>query len=179
MELVVGRVVKAHGVSGELIVEVRTDDPDTRFAAGSVLRGKSLRGRGPARTYTIESVRQHGNRLLVRLAGITDRDAADAIRQTVFVIDSADLPEIGDPDEFYDHQLEGLSVRTADGREVGSVVEVLHTAGGELLAVRPTDGSGLGSGEVLVPFVSAIVKSVSLADRVIEIDPPDGLLDLE
>jgi 16S rRNA processing protein RimM len=173
VELVVGRVMKAHGINGELVVEVRTDDPETRFAAGSVLRGKLPR-RGPSHTYTVESVREHGNRLLVRLAGIMDRDAADAIRQTLFVIDATELPEIDDPDEFYDHQLEGLAVRTVDGRDVGTVAEVLHTAAGELLAVRPREDSG----EVLVPFVSAIVTSVSLADNMIEIDPPDGLLEL-
>jgi len=84
------------------------------------------------------------------------------------------LPPITDPDEFYDHQLEGLTVRTVDGAEVGSVAEVLHTAAGELLSVRTAAGA-----EVLVPFVSAIVLSVSLASGVIEIDPPDGLLDLD
>src|ERR1700747_2974067 len=59
MELVVGRVVKAHGVSGEIVVEVRTDDPDTRFAAGSLLTGRPAKGE-PAREYTIESSREHG-----------------------------------------------------------------------------------------------------------------------
>ena len=172
MQLVVGRVVKAHGVGGELVVEVRTDDPGSRFAVGSSLRGKYAKG-GVPRDYTVESVREHGGRLLLRLAGIEDRDAADAMRGVVFVIDSTDLPPINDPDEFYDHQLEGLAVRTIDGRDVGTVAEVLHTAAGELLAIRHHNG-----GEVLVPFVSAIVTSVSLADKVIEIDPPEGLLEL-
>ncbi|MFZ0832192.1 MAG: ribosome maturation factor RimM [Mycobacterium sp.] len=171
MELVVGRVVKAHGVTGELVVEVRTDDPDRRFAPGSALLGRARDG--AAREYTVESVRDHGGRLLLRLAGIDDRDTADAMRGVVFVIDSDELPPIDDPDEFYDHQLEGLEVHTVDGRDVGTVSEVLHTAAGELLAVRRDDGS-----EVLVPFVSAIVISVSLADRLIEIDPPEGLLEL-
>ena len=171
MELVVGRVVKAHGVSGALVVEVRTDDPDERFAMGATLTGKPARG-GPSGQYTIESVREHGGRLLMRLAGVTDRDAADAMRGVVFVVDSADLPPIDNPDEFYDHQLEGLSVRTTDGRDVGTVAEVLHTAAGELLAVHHPEHAG----EVLVPFVSAIVTSVSLVDNMIEIDPPDGLL---
>ena len=173
MDLVVGRVVKAHGVGGELLVEVRTDDPDSRFAAGSTLRGKPTRG-GPAGEYIVESVREHGGRLLVRLAGVAGRDAADAMRGVVFLIDSGELPPIDDPDEFYDHQLEGLRVRTADGRDLGTVAEVLHTAAGELLAIRRGDGTG----EVLVPFVTAIVTSVSLTDNVIEIDPPDGLLEI-
>ncbi|MBB3604786.1 16S rRNA processing protein RimM [Mycolicibacterium sp. BK556] len=173
MELVVGRVAKAHGITGELVVDVRTDDPDERFAPGNRLHLKPSRG-GGGRDVVIEAARPHGARLLVRLDGVSDRNAADALRGNLFVVDTADLPEIDDPDEFYDHQLEGLSVRTVDGRALGSVAEVLHTAGGELLAVRNADGA-----EVLVPFVAAIVTSVSLADGVVEIEPPEGLLDLD
>jgi 16S rRNA processing protein RimM len=171
MDLVVGRVVKAHGITGEMVVEVRTDEPDTRFAPGISLRAKPSRG-GPESRYVVESVREHGGRLLLRLDGVADRDAAESLRGTLFVVDSADLPPIEDPDEFYDHQLEGLRVQTIDGEQVGQVSEVLHTPAGELLAVRTEEG------EVLVPFVSAIVVSVSLADATIEIDPPEGLLDL-
>jgi 16S rRNA processing protein RimM len=172
MDLVVGRVVKAHGVTGEVIVEVRTDDPDLRFTVGSSLRGRPSRG-GPESRYVVESVREHSGRLLVRLEGVADRNAADALRGTLFVVDSEDLPPIEDPDEFYDHQLEGLQVVTTTGIAVGSVAEVLHTAAGELLSIRSEQG------EVLVPFVSAIVTSVSLTDRTIEIDPPEGLLELD
>lgn len=170
-----GRVVKAHGVTGELVVDVRTDDPDSRFAPGNRLRGKRSRDPGPGRDYVVEAVREHGNRLLLRLAGITDRDAADALRGSVFVVDSDELPPIEDPDEYYDHQLEGLRVRTTSGQDVGAVGEVLHTAAGELLAVKTDDGRG----ELLVPFVSAIVTAVSLQDGTVEIDPPEGLLDLD
>jgi 16S rRNA processing protein RimM len=118
-------------------------------------------------------VREHSGRLLVRLEGVADRNTADALRGTLFVVDSEDLPPIEDPDEFYDHQLEGLQVVTTTGIAVGSVAEVLHTAAGELLSIRSEEG------EVLVPFVSAIVTSVSLTDRTIEIDPPEGLLELD
>ncbi|WP_055403254.1 MULTISPECIES: ribosome maturation factor RimM [unclassified Mycobacterium] len=172
MELTVGRVAKAHGIGGEVVVEIRTDDPAARFAPGNTLRGKASRG-GGERDFVVESAREHGGRLLVRLAGVSDRDSADALRGTVFVVDSDDLPAIDEPDTYYDHQLEGLRVRTVAGRDVGVVAEVLHTAAGELLAVRRGDG-----GEALVPFVGAIVTSVSLDDRVVEIDPPEGLLDL-
>lgn len=172
MDLVVGRVVKAHGITGELVVDVRTDDPDARFTPGARLRG-SKRG-GAQREFVVESVREHGARLLVRLAGVNDRNAADEVRGTVFLVDAAELPPIDDPDEFYDHQLEGLAVRTVDGTAVGTVAEVLHTAAGELLAVKTPEGA-----EVLVPFVGAIVTSVSLADGTVLIDPPDGLLNIE
>jgi 16S rRNA processing protein RimM len=172
MDLVVGRVVRAHGVTGEVVVEVRTDDPDTRFAPGTTLRAKPSRG-GPERDYVVDSAREHSGRLLVRLDGVADRTAADSMRGTLFLVDSADLPPIEEPDEFYDHQLEGLQVVTTAGTPVGSVAEVLHTAAGELLSVRT------GDGEVLVPFVSAIVTAVSLTDQTIEIDPPEGLLELD
>ncbi len=172
MDLVVGRVVKAHGVTGEVVVEIRTDDPESRFTPGATLRGRPPRG-GPERDYVIDSARTHGARLLVRLDGVADRSAADALRGTVFVVDSENLPPIDDPDEFYDHQLEGLRVVTTDGRLVGNVNEVLHTAAGELLSVTTEAGA-----EVLVPFVSAIVTSVSLAEQTVEVDPPEGLLEL-
>jgi 16S rRNA processing protein RimM len=171
MDLVVGRVAKAHGITGEVVVDIRTDDPETRFAPGTTLRGRPAKG-GLERSYVVDSARAHGGRLLVRLDGVADRNSADALRGTIFLVDSEDLPPIEDPDEFYDHQLEGLRVVTTAGEPVGTVTEVLHTAAGELLAVRADEG------EVLVPFVSAIVTSVSLADQTIEIDPPEGLLEL-
>ena len=174
MELVVGRVVKPHGVTGELVVDVRTDEPAERFAAGNRLWLKPSRGPGAPREVEVESSRPHGMRMLVRLTGVVDRDGADAIRGNLFVVDSADLPPLDDPDEFYDHELEGLTVRTVDGDEVGTVAEVLHTAAGELLSVRKPDGA-----EVLVPFVSAIVTAISRDEGRIEIDPPEGLLDVE
>jgi len=174
MDLVVGRVVKAHGIGGEVVVDVRTDDPYDRFAPGNALR---VRARDKTeRRLVVDSMREHSGRLLVRLVGVSSRDAADALRGSLFVVDAAELPEIEDPDEFYDHQLEGLRVRTTAGRDVGVVAEVLHTAAGELLAVRPAEGDGP---EILVPFVGAIVTSVSLDDGLVEIDPPEGLLDLD
>ncbi len=136
------------------------------------LRARPSRG-GPQREYVIESAREHSGRLLVRLEGVADRNAAEALRGNIFLVDTADLPPIDDPDEFYDHQLEGLAVVTTDGTVVGNVNEVLHTAAGELLSVTSETGA-----EVLVPFVGAIVTEVSLQNQTIEIDPPDGLLDL-
>ncbi|MFR9767305.1 ribosome maturation factor RimM [Nocardia sp. SC052] len=174
MELVVGRVAKSHGVRGELVVEVRTDEPEARFAPGVRLRGRLPRA-AEVREFTVESARQHSGRLLVFLSGVTDRTAADALRGMLFVVDSADLPPSEDPDEFYDHELEGLEVRLTDGTVVGSVREVLHSAAGELLEVRAADDGR----EILIPFVTAIVPTVSLAEGVIVIDPPEGLLDPE
>ncbi len=179
MELVVGRVAKSHGVRGELVVEVRTDEPELRFAPGARLRGRA-RGSEAVDIFTVESAREHSGRLLVRLEGVGDRTAADALRGTLFLVDTAELPPSEDPDEFYDHELEGLSVRLADGTEIGTVNEVLHSAAGELLSIRAGAGAGGRAGrEILVPFVTAIVPTVSVAEGLIVIDPPEGLLDEE
>ncbi|WP_415974471.1 ribosome maturation factor RimM [Rhodococcus sp. 077-4] len=181
MELVIGRVAKSHGIKGEVVVEVRTDDPDNRFAEGTVLRGRKPRSNAAPAPYTVDAVREHSGRLLLRLNGIEDKTAADQLRGILFVVESTDLPPSDDPDEYYDHELEGLTVILTDGAVVGTVREVLHSAAGELLSIRP-DSNMFGDGtraEILVPFVAAIVTSVSLADKTIEIDPPEGLLDPE
>lgn len=174
MQVVIGRVVKSHGVTGEMAVEVRTDDPDARFTPGATVRATRVRDRGADRSFVIETVRDHGARLLVRLAGVDDRAAADELRGVLLVIDTADLPPITDPDEYYDHQLVGLRVQTGAGERLGTVTDVLHAGAGELLAVRRDDG-----GELLVPFVAAIVTAVGVEEGLVEVDLPDGLLDLE
>lgn len=174
MELVVGRVVKSHGVRGELVVDVRTDSPEERFAPGTRLLGRI--GRGDAaidREVTVDAARNHSGRLLVRLAGVADRDAADALRGMLLLVDSDALPEPEDPDEFHDHQLVGLRVLDTAGAELGEVTEVVHTPGGELLSVRLAAGA-----DALVPFVLEMVPDVDLAAGTCTIDPPEGLLDL-
>lgn len=173
MELVIGRVAKSHGIRGEIVVEVRTDSPELRFADGAVLTGRRPREK-QTQNYTVAASREHSGRLLVRLRGVDDRTAADALRGTLFVIDSADVTSGDDPDEFYDHELEGLAVRTVDGAEVGTVAEVLHAPGGELLSVKAPDGR-----EILIPFVTAIVPVIDVAGGFVEVDPPEGLLDPE
>ena len=174
MELVVGRVVKSHGVRGELVVEVRTDSPDERFAAGSRLVGRVGRGdQATDRDVTIEAARQHSGRLLVRLVGVADRDTADALRGMLLLVDSETLPDPEDPDEYHDHQLVGLRVLDTSGATLGEVTEIVHTPAGELLAIRLSDGL-----DALVPFVSEMVPEVDLAGGTCVIDPPEGLLDL-
>ncbi|MBD0861238.1 ribosome maturation factor RimM [Gordonia sp. zg691] len=169
MDLVVGRVVKSHGIRGEVVVDVRTDEPEIRFAPNSVLRGRLPRG-GGERDFVITAAREHSGRLLVSLADVRDRGSADALRGTLFLVDSSQVEPSDDPDEFYDHELEGVAVELLDGSEVGVVESVLHLPGGELLSVRTTDGR-----EVLVPFVREIVPTVSR--ELIVLDPPEGLLD--
>ncbi len=170
MQLVVGRIAKAHGVRGDLAVEVRTDDPERRFAHGCVLATEPAE-RGPL---TVDTARWHQGRLLVRFREVADRTAAQALRGTLLVVDSSSSAATEDPDEFWDHDLIGLVAVLRSGDVVGEVVDVLHPPGPDLLVVRRGDDR-----QTLVPFVAAIVPQVDLATRRVVLDPPDGLLDLD
>jgi 16S rRNA processing protein RimM len=172
MQLVVGRVGRPHGLRGEVTVEVRTDDPDERFAVGSSLATVPAE-RGPLR---VAGSRWHSGRLVVQFEGYVDRDSADTIRDTLLAIDSDQLAPLSDPDDFYDHDLIGLTVVTVGGEQVGVVADVLHH-GQDLLVI---DGAGRSSGaQLLVPFVAALVPEVDVAAGRIVIDPPPGLIDPE
>ena len=168
MQLVVGRIGRAHGIKGEVTVEVRTDEPASRLGPGAVLATEPASA-GPL---TIESGRVHSGRLLLRFEGVTDRNAAEALRNTLLIaeVDPDETPD--DPDEFYDHQLIDLDVVTADGTEVGRIAEITHLPYQDLLVVKRPDGS-----ELLVPFVSEIVPELDLKRQRAVITPPPGLLD--
>ncbi|MGY1455087.1 ribosome maturation factor RimM [Streptomyces sp. SS8] len=168
MQLVVARIGRAHGIKGEVTVEVRTDEPEVRLAPGAVL-GTDPASAGPL---TIESGRVHSGRLLLRFKGVRDRTAAEALRGTLLIaeVDPEETPE--DPDEYYDHQLIDLDVVTLDGTPVGRIEEIAHLPHQDLLVVRGPDG-----GEVLVPFVGEIVPEIDLEGQRAVIDPPPGLID--
>ena len=178
MRVIVGRAGRPHGIRGEVVIGVRTDEPDLRFAVGATVAVRSSAdgpdddGAGGGRL-TVASMRWHSGQLLVAFAGITDRTAASELTGSWLSVDSSQLPDTGDPDEFRDYDLIGLAVRTCAGDPVGVVTDVLHY-GQDLLVVRRQDEPG---GEALVPFVKAIVPEVDLQAGVVVIDPPPGLLD--
>lgn len=188
MQLVVGRIGKPHGVRGEVTVEVRTDEPEARFAPGTVLRtepgatpppatpapadGPGVPFRVPAEL-TIEESRFHQGRMLVAFDGILDRNTAEALRGTLLVVDSADVAPPDDPEEFHDHQLVGLAVVTPAGERLGEVARIDHAPSSDLLVLRRPEGR-----TALIPFVRAIVPEVDLAGGRVIVDPPAGLLDL-
>jgi 16S rRNA processing protein RimM len=169
VEVVVGRIGRPHGVTGEVSVEVRTDDPDRRLAPGSVLRTDPPAA-GPL---TVTSGRVHSGRLLLTFDGCDDRTSAERLRNVLLLVDVDPDERPEDPEEFYDRQLVGLRVETVDGAHVGELREMLHLPGQDVLAVhRADDGS-----EVLIPFVHEIVPEVDLDAGRIVVDPPPGLLD--
>ncbi|URM89460.1 ribosome maturation factor RimM [Streptomyces sp. MRC013] len=168
MQLVVARIGRAHGIKGEVTVEVRTDEPELRLAPGAVLATDPASA-GPL---TIESGRVHSGRLLLRFAGVRDRDAAETLRNVLLIaeVDPDERPE--EPDEYYDHQLVDLDVVLADGTEVGRISEVSHLPYQDLFVVERPDG-----GEVLIPFVEEIVTEVDLDGQRVVVAPPPGLID--
>ncbi len=164
----VGRIGRPHGVRGEATVEVRTDDPDLRFRPGTVVRTVPAE-RGPL---SITGARWHREVLLLAFEGYDSREEVETLRDTLLEVPVADLPALEDPDTWYDHQLVGLAARLPDGTPLGEVTAVRHE-GADLLVVHRPD-----AGELLVPFVSAIVPTVDVAGGVVVVDPPEGLLDL-
>lgn len=167
--LVVGRIGKPQGIKGEVTVQVRTDDPDARFAAGAVLATDPVE-RGPL---TVASSRWQNGRLVVLFEGVADRNRAEELRETLLQVDARTLPPPEDEDEFHDHVLRGMTAELVRGGRLGEVADVLHLPHGDVLVVQT------GEREVLVPFVKAIVPVVDVAARRLEVDPPEGLLDVD
>jgi 16S rRNA processing protein RimM len=169
MQLVVGRIGRPHGVHGEVVVDVRTDSPESRYAVGSVFETDPATA-GPL---TVETLRPHQGRFLVTFEGYADRDMADQLRGVLLCVDSATVSEPEDPEEFNDHQLVGLQVELASGEHLGEVVRIEHAPASDLLIVRLTDGR-----TGMVPFVRAIVPEVDVAGGKVVLTPPDGLFDV-
>ncbi len=166
--IAIGRIGPALGTHGEAYVEPWTDDPDTRFAVGAVLATEPA-ARGPL---VVESSRTHSGRLVVRFAGVEDRTAVEALRNTQLLVAASDRPPIEDPDEFYDTDLIGLTARAADGSVYGPVSDVLHIGPAAYLELR------IDNVTHLVPFVAQIVPHVDVANGFVTIAAPEGLFDL-
>lgn len=163
----IGRVVKSHGIRGEVVVELTTDEPEIRFAIGEVLHGKQG---NKEHELKIKSTRMHQGRMLIKFEEIPDRTQADSLRGTKFW--AAPLETDDDEEGFYDHELEGLKV-IHNGEEIGEVTGVMHGPAGEILEVALSNKK-----EALIPFVHAIVPEVDLDAGTVTITPPEGLLDL-
>jgi len=172
--VVVGRIGRPHGVKGAATIEVRTDEPDKRFAVGARLLTDS------GLELTVASAAWHSGRLLVTFEGYDDRTAVEQLRNALVSVDRPADERPEDPEEFYDSDLEGCEVvldggdsgGDSDGAVIGVVREVSHLPGQDLLVVVTPDER-----EVLIPFVSAFVPHVDVSAKRIVITPPEGLLE--
>ena len=170
MLLTVARIGRAHGLRGEVALDVRTDAPDDRLAVGAVLATEPASA-GPL---TIQRSRVQQGRWFVTFEGIADRTAAEALTGVALVVDSADDDSDDDEDDadaWYPHELVGLRAEDTTGRPVGEVVGLEHAPAHDLLVLREPDGA-----RTLVPFVRAIVPVVDVPGGRVVLDPPGGLL---
>lgn len=165
VQVVVGRIVRPHGVRGEVVVEVRTDDPEERFRPG-------VEYATPNGALRAETVRWHQGRPMLTLAGVRGRDAAEALRGTLLSLD-VDPAEDLETDEFHDTDLIGLAVVTVDGEQVGTVAAVDHGPAYESLVVKRR-----GTHPLSIPFVDEMIDGVDLDAGTVVVDPPPGLLEL-
>ena len=165
MQLVVGRIGRAHGVQGEATIELRTDDPDIRFAVGqsvTLADGRSLK---------ISGNRWHNQILLLSFSGINDRNQIEELRDQLLYAEVD--TNITEPGEYHFQQLIGSQVVMPDGSNLGLVSEIVQLPGQDLLSV------GSPKGEVLIPMVKQIIISIDVDKKIIKINPPEGLLDVE
>jgi 16S rRNA processing protein RimM len=165
-EIIVGVITRAHGVRGEVVVDLRTDEPERRFAPGEVLHSEQ-----GGSTFTVLRTREHQNRWLVSFAEIGNRDVAEAARGVRLVAEVPVDQRPVDEEEYYDRQLVGLNVFAGDDAPVGSVKSVLHLPAQDVLEIATANG------DRLVPFVAELVPTVDLAAGRIVLAPVAGLLD--
>jgi 16S rRNA processing protein RimM len=166
MERVVARIGRAHGLRGEVSVEVRTDVPEQRFVPGTVF-GTDPADRGPL---TLVSTRDHGGVFVLGFEQAGDRSAAEALRDTLLVVD-ADASD--EEDAWYEDELVGLRVEDPQGRLLGELVRLETGGAQDLLVVRPAAGGE----HVRVPFVSALVPVVDVPGGKVVVDPPGGMFE--
>jgi 16S rRNA processing protein RimM len=170
---IIGRVRKAHGLKGELVVEPVTTDPAAVFTAGRRVLVGNARGDLPddAPSYTITLATPFKGGWIVGLDRLTDRNEAELWRERYIFAPYAELRPPAD-DEVYHHELLGMRVELATGEPAGEVVALYELPQGLTLEVaRP------GRSPALVPYRSAVVQRVDVGSRTIVLDPPEGLLD--
>ena len=166
--LLVGRVARAHGNKGQVIVNPETDFPDERFAAGNTLVVEQA---GTSTTRRIASVRFQQGRPIIALDGIETMNDAEALAGADLKVPASALAPLPGG-TFYRHDLVGCEVKDAAGSAIGLVTGVEGPLERSRLVVAGTKG------ELLIPMVEGICVSVDTANRVIVVDPPDGLIAL-
>jgi 16S rRNA processing protein RimM len=165
---VVGRIARAHGLRGQVILNVETDFPEERFQPGAEL---FIERNGAAQALRLTTVRFHRERPVVGIDGVDTMNDAEALaghELRVPVERLAALPA----DTFYRHDLIGCAVETAGGQRVGVVRGVEGTLAGSRLVVEGPRG------EILIPLATGICREIDAVGRRIVIDPPEGLLEL-
>ncbi|PYP85110.1 MAG: ribosome maturation factor RimM [Blastocatellia bacterium AA13] len=168
-DVVIARIVKPHGVHGEVACDIETDFLE-RFDVNNEVR---LRARdGSSLNLLIEKKRFVKDRVLLKFQGYDTMDAARGLVGAGLVIDESDRKQL-EPDQFYEHELVGIEAVTLDGRPLGIVKSLLSTGSAPLLIIESAGGD-----EILIPFTSEICVDVDPGARRVTVNPPEGLLEL-
>lgn len=171
--LIVGTIQKPHGIKGELFVRLETDRPDAVFSTGRALVLGDGAGRPTEAVLTVERARAFKGGMLVKVKGQVGRTAElEELRGRTLLIPRDQAAPPGEDEVFY-HDLLGMKVVTAAEGEVGTIDEVYDAPAGPMLSVRRE-----GAKELLIPFARAMVRRVGVAEKVLELDLPAGLLEL-
>ncbi|MBL8116282.1 MAG: 16S rRNA processing protein RimM [Anaerolineae bacterium] len=167
--LIIGEILRPHGIAGELRMKVLTNYPERLRQLKTVYLAENVDSENP-QPYDIQSVRMHQEYALMRFKGINDRDAADHLRQLVVMvaIDDAIPLEEG---ELYLYQLIGLEVRLENGDLLGQITEVLETGANDVYIVKSDQ-----YGEVLIPAIPQTIRSIDRQTRIMTVHLPEGLL---
>ncbi|MDI9548979.1 MAG: ribosome maturation factor RimM [Chloroflexota bacterium] len=167
--LAVGLVVGAHGLRGEVRVELHTDFPE-RFAPGNVvLMGDDLT------EVLIVASRPHKNEMLVRFEGATDRTAADGLRGQWLFIEEQDAAEL-EEGVYWIHDIIGMDVQTDDGRRLGRVSDVLFTGANDVYLVKPAESINRGQ-DILLPAIPDVIQTVDVPARLITVKLMPGMIE--
>jgi 16S rRNA processing protein RimM len=162
----IGRVLRPHGVQGELRVEVFTDDAHL-FDRETLLLGVKMT---QLATYEVESLRMHQGRALLKLVGVDDRDGADALRDWLVCVPRGELPPL-EEGEFYLYELVGMQVVTDEGELLGKVGDVLRTGANDVLVVSPSTAVN----ELLLPDIPEVVLNINRESQTITVHLLEGL----
>jgi len=162
--LVVGFLRRPHGVKGEILMDMHTDFPERLKTGMTVFLGDD---RQPM---VLTSRRPHAKGMLIRFRGVKTPEDAGLYRNTWVYVPTANRPELPDG-EYYHHQLIGLNVVTDEGRELGTLTDIIETGANDVYVVRDADGR-----ETLLPAIPAVVLEVQLADRQMRVHLLDGLV---
>ncbi len=163
----IARIVRTRGLKGEVVADILTDFPERFNVLDTVI---AVDGTGERSELKIEKFWFQNNRLILKFAGFDNIESGETLRNVEICVPESDAVDLGE-DEFFDWELEGCRVETIGGEYVGAVRELMRTGGTEVLII---DGE---TKEYLIPFARTICVDVDIANKLIRVDPPDGLLD--
>lgn len=165
--MAVARIAKPRGLRGEVVADVLTDFPERFDGLETVV---AVFPNGETSELKIHNAWFQKERIVLKFARVDTVEAAEQLRNAEICVRESEVFEL-EEDEFFDWQLEGCRVETAEGETIGTVRELMRTGGTEILVIE-------GEREILIPFASSICTEVDVESKVIRIEPPEGLLEL-